>query len=80
MGNKLAKNTYHTKQISCLLGLQVEKIYACRNDYMLFRNGDAYLEVCCVCGALRYKHNIDDINSDDVGEKMKDKRPSAKMV
>jgi hypothetical protein len=32
------------------LGLEVEKIHACRNDCMLFHNEDAMLEECHICG------------------------------
>ena len=64
--NEFPKNTYHAKQIVCPLGLEVEKIHACRNDCMLYRNGDADMEVCRICGASWYKRNGDDIDSDDV--------------
>ena len=74
-GNELPKNTYHAKQIICSLGLDVEKIHACQNDCMLFHNGDADLEACHVCGVSRYKHNVDDIDSDDVGRKVRIKDP-----
>jgi hypothetical protein len=37
--------------------LEVEKIHACQNDYMLFRNEDVMLEECRVCGTSRYKQN-----------------------
>ena len=79
-GNELPKNTYHAKQIICPLGLDVEKIHACRNDCMLFCNSDADLEACRICGASQYKCNVDNIDRDDIGERSKDKRPPAKMV
>ena len=56
--NMLPQNTYQAKKIVCPLGLEVEKIHACRNDYMLFCNDDAMLEECLVCGSSRYKRNV----------------------
>jgi hypothetical protein len=53
--NMLPRSTYQIEKIVCLLGLEVEKIHACRNDCMLFRNKDAMLEEFCVCGTSRYK-------------------------
>jgi hypothetical protein len=43
------RSTYQAKKIVCLLGLEMEKIHACRNDYMLFHNKYAMMEECCVC-------------------------------
>jgi hypothetical protein len=48
--NILPQSTYQAKKIVCPLGLEVEKIHACRNDCMLFHNEDAMLEECRVCG------------------------------
>jgi hypothetical protein len=42
--NVLSQSTYQAKKIVCPLGLQVEKIPACRNDCMLFCNEDVMLE------------------------------------
>jgi hypothetical protein len=53
--NVLPRSTYQAKKNVCPLGLEVEKIHACRNYYMLFRNEDAMLEECHVCGTSRYK-------------------------
>jgi hypothetical protein len=55
--NMLPQSTYQAKKIVCPLGLEVEKIHACRNDYMQFRNEDAMLEECRVCRTSRYKQN-----------------------
>jgi hypothetical protein len=46
--NILPRSTYQAKKIICLLGLEIEKIHACRNDCMLFHNKDAMLEECHV--------------------------------
>ena len=54
--NELPSTTYEAKQIVCPLGLEVQKIHACPNECILY-HGDEYkkLDVCPVCGALRYK-------------------------
>ena len=59
--NELPSTTYEAKQHVCPLGLEVQKIYACLNDGIHYR-GDEYenLDVCPVCGALRYKIRKDD--------------------
>jgi hypothetical protein len=53
--NVLPQSMYQAKKIICQLGLEVEKIHACRNDCMLFRNKDSMFEKCHVCGISRYK-------------------------
>jgi hypothetical protein len=63
-----------------VLQLEVEKIHACQNDYMLFHNGNAMLEECRVCESSRYKRNIINIVRYDIGENKKDKRLTAKVV
>ena len=46
-GNAVPKTVYEAKQIICPLGLEVEKIHACKNDCILYR-GPEYenLEKC----------------------------------
>jgi hypothetical protein len=58
----------------------VEKIHACQNYYMLFRNEDAMLEECFVCRTSRYKQNDKNIDEDDMGENKKVKRVTAKVA
>jgi hypothetical protein len=53
--NVLPRSTYQAKKIVCPLGLEVEKIHACQNDCILFRNKDAMLEEYRVCRTSRYK-------------------------
>jgi hypothetical protein len=50
-GNAIPKTIYEAKQIICPLGLEVEKIHACKNDCILYR-GPKYedLETCPICG------------------------------
>ena len=57
-GNELPANTYRAKKVICPLGLEVEKIHACRNDCILYRKEFANLHSCPVCGASRYKGKI----------------------
>jgi hypothetical protein len=62
--NKLPTSTYKAEKIICPLGLKVQKIHACPNDYILYRGKECKnLSACPVYGALRYK-----IRRDDLGE------------
>jgi hypothetical protein len=58
-GNELPKTTYEAKQIVCPMGLEVEKIHACKNDCVLFRGKNAKLTECPECGTSRYKRRND---------------------
>ncbi|WVZ96293.1 hypothetical protein U9M48_041949 [Paspalum notatum var. saurae] len=59
-GNEIPKTTYEAKQNICPLGLEVEKIHACKNDCILFRGDDyADLTECPECGTPRYKRRKD---------------------
>ena len=53
--NELPTTTYETKQLVCPLGLEVQKIHTCPNDYFLYRGEYGNLDVCPICSALRYK-------------------------
>jgi hypothetical protein len=67
----LPQNTYQAKKIICPLGLEVKKIHACQNDWMLIRKDDAMLEECHVCVSSRYKQNVKNIDGDDMRENKK---------
>ncbi|XP_057247430.1 uncharacterized protein LOC130589846 [Beta vulgaris subsp. vulgaris] len=54
-GNLLPKSTYYAKKLMCPLGLEYERIDACPNDCMLYRNEYADLYECPRCGKSRYK-------------------------
>jgi hypothetical protein len=58
----------------------VEKIHACRNNYMLFHSEDAILEECHVCKTSRYKQNDKNIDEDDMKNNKKVKRVPAKVA
>ncbi|XP_031102022.1 uncharacterized protein LOC116005929 [Ipomoea triloba] len=53
--NELPKNTYDAKKILCPMGMEYEKIHACPNDCIFFRNDYKELHACPICGASRYK-------------------------
>jgi hypothetical protein len=59
--NELPETTYEAKKTICPLGLDVEKIHACINDYILYR-GEKYenMDKCLVCTACQYKIRQDD--------------------
>jgi hypothetical protein len=59
--NELPATTYKAKLLVCPLGLEVQKIHACPNDCILYRN-DEYenLDASPVYGALRYKIKRED--------------------
>ena len=77
--NELPSTTYEPKQLVCPLGLEVQKIYACLYDCIHYR-GDEYenLDVCPVCGALRYKIRKDD-PGDVEGERPRKNVPAKVM-
>jgi hypothetical protein len=50
--NVLTQSTYQAKKNVCPLGLEVEKIHACRNDCMLFCN-----EMPCWRNAVFAEHH-----------------------
>jgi hypothetical protein len=59
--NELPITTYEAKQVVYPLGLEIQKIHACPNDYILYR-GEEYekLDACPVCHASWYKIRQDD--------------------
>ncbi|XP_071708293.1 uncharacterized protein [Rutidosis leptorrhynchoides] len=54
--NELPVSTYKAKKLMCPMGLEIQRIHACPNDCMLYRNEDENLHKCRVCGTSRYKH------------------------
>jgi hypothetical protein len=59
-GNLVPEIVYQAKQILCPLGLEVEKIRSCKNDYILYR-GPEYedLKKCPICGLNQFNHRKD---------------------
>ena len=58
-GNEIPMTTYEAKQNICPLGLEVEKIHACKNDCILFRGDHANDTECPKCQTTRYKRRND---------------------
>ncbi|KAL4573860.1 hypothetical protein LXL04_020680 [Taraxacum kok-saghyz] len=54
-GNEMPISTYQAKKKLCPMGMEVERIHACPNDCMLYRNQYADLHNCITCGTSRYK-------------------------
>ena len=65
-GNLIPDTVYEAKQIICPLGLEVEKIHACKNDCILYR-GEEYadLKKCPVCGLDRFNRRKDGGDDED---------------
>ncbi|GAU42940.1 hypothetical protein TSUD_135320 [Trifolium subterraneum] len=53
--NMLPSRTYEAKRMLCSIGMSHERIHACPNDCILFRNEYASLNMCPKCSASRYK-------------------------
>ena len=54
-GNELPSTTYEAKKVVCPLGLEVQKIHACLNDCILYRDEYEKLDACPECDAKWYK-------------------------
>jgi hypothetical protein len=70
-GNQIAESVYEAKKIICPLGIEVERILACKNICVLFHGDYADLDKCPNCGYDRYKRKNDggdDNNVDDKNE------------
>ena len=65
-GNLVPESIYEAKQIICPLGLEVEKIHACKNDCILYC-GEEYedLDKCPICGLDRFHRRKDGGDGDD---------------
>ncbi|XP_071726769.1 uncharacterized protein [Rutidosis leptorrhynchoides] len=70
--NELPISTYYAKKLMCPMGLKIQRIHACPNDYMLYRNENENLHECKVCGTSRYKRGKPtDEDSDENGPPVK---------
>ncbi|XP_025984354.1 uncharacterized protein LOC114411259 [Glycine soja] len=65
--NALLKNHYKEKKILCTVGMEYQKIHACPNDCILYKNQFAEMRKCPTCGVSWYKIN-DDKFSDDASK------------
>jgi hypothetical protein len=75
-GNTVLETVYEAKQIICPLGLEVEKIYACKNDCILY-HGSEYedLEKCPICGLDRFNHRKDDDDNENYNRNRRKGKP-----
>ncbi|GKA68408.1 hypothetical protein Tco_0768325, partial [Tanacetum coccineum] len=63
--NELPVSTYQAKNLTCSMGLEVQRIHACPNDCILYRKDYKDLHECPVCMESRYKHkNLTELDSD----------------
>jgi hypothetical protein len=59
-GNTVPETVYEVKQIICLLDLEVEKIHACKNDCILYREPKYEdLDKCPIYGLDRFNRRKD---------------------
>ncbi|KAL4568083.1 hypothetical protein LXL04_023684 [Taraxacum kok-saghyz] len=47
-------STYKAKKLLCPMAMDIERMQACPNDCMLYRNEYSNLHVCITCGTSRY--------------------------
>jgi hypothetical protein len=73
--NTVLKTVYEAKQIIYPLGLEVEKIHACKNDCILY-HGPEYEDLgkCPICGLDRFNHRKDDGHDENYNKKQKKRR------
>ncbi|KAI3740168.1 hypothetical protein L2E82_30590 [Cichorium intybus] len=74
--NELPISLYYAKKLMCTMDLEIERIHACPNDCMLYRNEYANLHECITCGKSRYTSKKQmEYNSD-----VKKNGPPAKLL
>ena len=55
--NILPKSHYEAKKILCLVGMEYQKIHACANECILYKNEFVEMRNCSTCGVSCYKVN-----------------------
>jgi hypothetical protein len=75
-GNSVSETVYEAKQIIYPLGLEVEKIHACKNDCILYR-GPEYedLEKCSICGLDRFNRRKDSDDDENCNRNRREGEP-----
>ncbi|XP_021974739.1 uncharacterized protein LOC110869833 [Helianthus annuus] len=76
-GNELPLSLYQARKMMCPMGLEVERIHACPNDCMLYRNEFKNDHTCFNCGASRYKRKSE---TDEVDDDVTKNGPPAKVL
>ena len=62
--NTLSKNHYQAKNILCHVGMEYQKMHACPNDCIVYRNQFAEMHQCPICGVSRYKVQDNEFGDD----------------
>ncbi|CAM8983989.1 unnamed protein product [Rhodiola kirilowii] len=62
INNTLPNRCYEAKKVMCPMGIDYEKIHACPNDCILYRNSYKDMVECPVCKSPRYKLNKESKN------------------
>ena len=55
--NTLSKSHYEAKKILCLVGMEYQRIHACLNDCIMYKNEFVNMKFCPTCRLSRYKAN-----------------------
>jgi hypothetical protein len=80
----VSDSLYSTKKVIRDLGLEYEKIDACVNDCVLYRNEYADLEQCPICMESRWKsvHNnvVNESDETTIGKEKKNKKVPNKIL
>jgi len=79
-GNILPKSYYETKKMISGLGLGYEKIHACPNDCILYRDEYVNDQVCPKCGTSRWKTTSEDVQANGMETSDKRKNLPAKIL
>jgi len=75
--NTMPKSYYQAKKILCLIGMEYQKIHACPNNCILYRNEFEEMHNCPRCWVSQYKVKDDDECNSDESTK---KGPPAKVL
>ena len=67
--NTLSKSYHQAKKIQCPMGMEYQKINACPNDCIMYKNEFEEMHNCPRCGVSRYKVKDDDECSNDESTK-----------
>ncbi|MCH86656.1 hypothetical protein A2U01_0007515, partial [Trifolium medium] len=78
--NVLPKSYYETKKMISGLGLGYEKIHACPNDCILYRDKYVKDQVCPKCGTSRWKTTNEDVPTNGIETFEKRKNIPAKIL
>jgi hypothetical protein len=78
--NELPNSTYKVKKLFCPLSMKVERIHACPNDCILYRNEYSEMNRYPKCKASQYKLKDDQALNENDDETNKSKKPTSKVL